>query len=834
MRILSLIFCLLSMVGVSLAKNHDFYFHEKGNDELCVSKTSLISMGKTAKGNVCLAHMGNDIRIRVANPLPSSTASYGIGLQRPFFILDGIYLDPEGRRTLSDFYDEANQFGIVELLSNLGYTPVLVQFAETVTESLEKNAEYFSHLLKFLNDNKFIDFPNKKEDGFIVLGISQGGILGRYGAYLYDSSRSSEDAPIRMYASMDSPHQGAVMPEGLFHTINFWATSGGSAAAERFRDLINGPGAKGLLLPQNDASGVRINMDNSRFLFADYRKAATYKGFPAVLISQGQMKGVSPKHASRYFSLNRSAEKLDIVLGRAVSRFNPSEASDAELAYNRIYQKFDVDSDKRIKGNAKFDFVQGSTYPFAETMYKALREGFLDAMPENMTMEVFSLFGIGIEMDINTKWNADSLIQKNSTFIPTVSALDLNCSGELAMRKDCAFTMSSNGFPFENPGDRSSAKAVYAVDQTHPRYDEAISGRHIEMPAKDNGTVDTAVAKGLQVDLWRVLCEIADQDYDKQKKAYRNEKLSGIFAPGASCMDISKMPEVIKASGLTYSKKFGYARYDYNKDATESDDQVKFAVPAGWHKVATFDNGSEIPDNGIFEVEVQVEKSNGNWLKAELLLEKSKSGSGQLQLNEISIPLDGKKHVVRWRMPSANGALAHYRWFRLVLNSDGSDVVVSEPRLVRTSVKESAPSKAVASKIYPNAAYATFPWTESTSIAGHSDAYGTGVKLSFTNIGSGMLFDFGEKLSMDKYSKLVVSYWPGTCQNTGVYFDSNRNGAVPLKAGLLSGYFVKKIVELKDLADDKLSVGNGVSASRLNFFGNKANESCLIHEISLE
>ena len=95
-----------------------------------------------------------------------------------------------------------------------------------------------------------MSFPDAKNEGVVVLGISQGGIIGRYGAYLYDSHRKKTDAPVRLFASLDSPHQGAVMPKGLLKTIWFWAKMGGSADAEAFLDLVSAPGASDLLLRQ--------------------------------------------------------------------------------------------------------------------------------------------------------------------------------------------------------------------------------------------------------------------------------------------------------------------------------------------------------------------------------------------------------------------------------------------------------------------------------------------------------------------------------------------------------------------------------------------------------
>ena len=192
-------------------------------------------------------------------------------------------------------------------------------------------------------------------------------------------------------------------------------------------------------------------------------------------------------------------------------------------------------------------------------------------MPTGMTKNI-AIFPVELE----TSWDEDTLIQQNSTFIPTASAMDLNCNGTLAVKDNCAFTQSHSGFPFMLPGTKSSGDAVYAVDATHPRYNEAISGRHIELPS-ENMKADTSVIAGLQVDMWRVLCELANFDYDSTSKEFRNQNLSWYFAPGTDCIDQSKMPAFLKTGGYVQKKSFAYSRYDYNADATEQDKKVRMS-----------------------------------------------------------------------------------------------------------------------------------------------------------------------------------------------------------------------------------------------------------------
>ena len=59
-------------------------------------------------------------------------------------------------------------------------------------------------MLYYLSDNKVYLWPQMKDDSFILLGISQGGVIGRYAAYLYDSQKPSHFPKIKMFSSLDS------------------------------------------------------------------------------------------------------------------------------------------------------------------------------------------------------------------------------------------------------------------------------------------------------------------------------------------------------------------------------------------------------------------------------------------------------------------------------------------------------------------------------------------------------------------------------------------------------------------------------------------------------
>lgn len=835
MRFFLLMASLLMTVVTSFASVKDLFFFESGGRS-CVREL-YGSKAMDAEGISCQDPLRHDMRVRVINGEENSSQKLGFDLVRPFLIVDGIYLDTKAERTLSEFQDEIDQIGLSTLLSDLGYTPVLIQFSETVDRSLKQNATFFADWLKFVNRNRLFGFANRSADGFIVMGISQGGVIGRYGAYQYDIGRSSSDAPVRLFASLDSPHQGAVIPKSLLYTVNFWAEKGGSDEAETIKDLLGGSGVKDLLIMKSQTSNGNLSykedFSSQRFLFGEYRKAAEYKGFPSVLISQGLLNGKAASRADKFFKLNRKAEKFGTVMGRAESHLYAPGKDSSTLSYNRVYKKAGQDKRNEPKGSAKYDFVQGSSYPFAEIMYKNLRKGMLKALPKNMQEKIF----LGAHISLNTSWDDDSLYQATSTFIPSVSALDMKCSGKIALEKDCAFSQTSSGINFEKPGNLSGAKAIYGVDPAHPRYKDGRGLRHIELPVK-SGRMDTLVLRGLQTDVWRILCEVAKMDYDSVGGEFKNPYLTEHFAPGASCLDNSKIPAIIKNAGLAQTKKFPYARYDYKASATEKSNSVSFDVAAGWHRVAWFDNGVDIPEGSIFEVDVKVENSKNNWMRGEVLLHKRKNDSNQLQLTEVDVPVDGKKHTLRWKMPFSRNAPASYRWIRLILNSDGGRVVLSNPRLVVSGIEMPEPESIASAKIYPNSAYHISPWTTSTQVLVDTNTtwprVGLFLRIDFKSAERGLHVMFDGIRSLRPYTQLKVVYVPGTCQETAVYLDSYRAGAYSLANGTLSGSYRTVSVPLNEIIDTRITPNFGLSANRLSILGLKANETCVIKEISLQ
>ena len=250
--------------------------------------------------------------------------------------------------------------------------------------------------------------------------------------------------------------------------------------------------------------------------------------------------------------------------------------------------------------------------------------------------------------------------------------------------------------------------------------------------------------------------------------------------------------------------------------------------------MSLWDHGVNIQANSSFEVDVKVNNLNGNWMKAELLVCRLKSCSGYLQLTELSVPVDGKTHTLRWQMPANDGALNGMRWFRLVLNSDGGDVTIASPHMVlNTRGDVPVPPKISSASIYPGN-YEFVPWSSEVHVNPYVDGSGSGVEILYDRARQGAHLDFGKQVSMDDYRNLVVDYWPGTCQRTYAYFDSKKLTEANLANGSLQNGFVRKILPLAEIMDLNVTPHGSKSAHRLNLQSSFANERCVVKSIRLE
>lgn len=161
-----------------------------------------------------------------ANGDPSSDISK---LKRPLIILDGIELTwDDNIATMQTIlrsesrgmqFEDENILGgatLQDILDDNEYDVIFLDYHDHHVR-IEENAAAFQTFLRMVNDIKAANGSPYKN---IVMGISMGGLVGRYG--LREMEINGEDHDVETYITFDSPIQGANVPlcvQGLIQHI---------------------------------------------------------------------------------------------------------------------------------------------------------------------------------------------------------------------------------------------------------------------------------------------------------------------------------------------------------------------------------------------------------------------------------------------------------------------------------------------------------------------------------------------------------------------------------------------------------------------------------------
>ncbi|WP_423130249.1 T9SS type A sorting domain-containing protein [Gaoshiqia sp. Z1-71] len=156
-------------------------------------------------------------------------------------------------------------------LTSNGYDIVYVDY-DNGTDYIQRNAYFAEAVIKTVNQLKTGSEPN------VVMGISMGGLVGRYA--LADMENRSESHNTRLFISADSPHQGANVPLGLQAMVrhmtdlkleigfagNFnkiWDIGTSFPEYARLLALLQQPASRQMLKQQLSGFGENIYIDNS-------------------------------------------------------------------------------------------------------------------------------------------------------------------------------------------------------------------------------------------------------------------------------------------------------------------------------------------------------------------------------------------------------------------------------------------------------------------------------------------------------------------------------------------------------------------------------------------
>ncbi|MGI9174173.1 MAG: esterase/lipase family protein, partial [Rhodothermales bacterium] len=183
-------------------------------------------------------------------------------LTRPVIFVEGFDTyanDPAKRRTWQDMYRLAAEENVAATLQAHGYDLVLFKLHDAA-DYIQRNAYALETFLDQVNREMGSQQP------VVVVGPSMGGLIGRF--TLASMERKQKRHNVRLYVSVDAPHQGANIPLGDQFLFEFFDNDSDQARAGKI--AINSPAARQMLIyqyqafPNEDPLRTRLKRDLQR------------------------------------------------------------------------------------------------------------------------------------------------------------------------------------------------------------------------------------------------------------------------------------------------------------------------------------------------------------------------------------------------------------------------------------------------------------------------------------------------------------------------------------------------------------------------------------------
>jgi hypothetical protein len=303
-------------------------------------------------------------------------------LDKPVIVVDGF--DPGDGRSISGLYDllsytDANgPQNLADFVRSQGFDVVILNFPQylrladdsllniaNVTDTngdmiidqldfpagstlidggsdfIERNAMLLIDLINTLNTDKV------GNEELIIIGPSMGGLISRYALNFMENAGQNHET--RLWFSFDAPHNGANVPLGLQHQLNYLAFGLGSNNVTTIQPLVNGflksAAARQLLVDHFEShlqNGSVVDFDPTkltpeahpfRTTFETHINSLTSTGFPENTRNVSMINGSGIGNS--YFAMGNSGTTvspgfsvIDVIIP------NIATATDAELKIN--------------------------------------------------------------------------------------------------------------------------------------------------------------------------------------------------------------------------------------------------------------------------------------------------------------------------------------------------------------------------------------------------------------------------------------------------------------------------------------------------------------------
>ena len=176
----------------------------------------------------------------------------------------------------SPWYNDKPKIDLIERIRKDGFDLVFINFTDG-TGDINYNAGT-DGLRGFLNDViNGSQYRDEKTEEAVLVGASMGGIITRHA--LASMEEAGEEHFVKMWFSFDSPQEGAYIPLGLQHAINYlsdipcYGLSPLKSAREQFRhgkEVVNTAAAKQMLLFHYASTNGEGKPDPSQVVLYNY------------------------------------------------------------------------------------------------------------------------------------------------------------------------------------------------------------------------------------------------------------------------------------------------------------------------------------------------------------------------------------------------------------------------------------------------------------------------------------------------------------------------------------------------------------------------------------
>ncbi|MCJ8271700.1 MAG: hypothetical protein MJK04_20160 [Psychrosphaera sp.] len=321
-------------------------------------------------------------------------------LDRPVIIVEGY--DPYNNKSFSTYWNDYNMSSLGQSILNSGRDIVFINYAAGGAD-IEGQATQLELLIRY-----FGDVAKSKGKKMAVIGVSMGGVVARIA--LANVEKKGADHNLSLYVSYDAPHRGANLPVDIISQVN---------AIE-------------------DRTDVRVCGLISKCRSARNKLRDTQKLWKSMAARQMLVTG---DLARNFYSKLKNQIGYPTKLRKvAFSNGSGYGREQTGLYQNERILEYRVNYNSLIHGSDRTYTVKTHALGSAYKGYFSYSSSFFDIAPGG-TLDGFGQIATEMTNNGNVKVLYNSGL-RNHTFIPTVSALDMNTT-------NLKTNASANSSPFD-------------------------------------------------------------------------------------------------------------------------------------------------------------------------------------------------------------------------------------------------------------------------------------------------------------------------------------------------------------------------------------------------